>query len=228
MRDVESAGSGHSGSGPGSWGLSQRLLRRILARRKGLAPGPIGRQAAPPLLLVLDPARTPDPAPLIDRLPRGAGVLFRHFGRDDWLAAGPRLALLARRRGAAFFVSWPASRHLLMVSAGVHLPFRAQKRRSSGPGLRPDQWLSAAFRPGAQRRIALAWQPDFLLLSPVFPSRSPSAAGRAALGPVRLARAIRRSPIPVVGLGGIDGRRAARVLGAGAAGIAALDGLVDL
>lgn len=172
---------------------------------------------------MLEPDRTPDPGRLIDRLPRRAGVIFRHFGQAAWLAQGPALARRARRRGVVFLVSWPAPAALMRLSAGAHLPFRAQQRRSAGPQLRPGQWLSAAFPAGMRHRIALGWRPDFLLVSPVFPTRSPGAAGRRVLGPVRLAAVIGRTPFPVIGMGGVQAAQAARVMGTGAAGIAGLD-----
>lgn len=202
-----------------------RMLRRKLARRTAVASGRACAQGVPPLVLVLEPDRTPDPGALIARLPRKAAVLFRHFGRADWLADGPRLARLARRRGVLFLVSWPAPPDLLSLAAGAHLPFRSSQRRSGGPRLRPGQWLSAAFRTGTPHRNVLARRPDFLLLSPVFPSRSPGAVGRSVLGPVRLAAEITRSAVPIMGLGGVSEWRAMRVMGTGAAGIAAVDHL---
>ncbi|HEY2177706.1 MAG TPA: thiamine phosphate synthase, partial [Caulobacteraceae bacterium] len=68
-----------------------RATRRLAGRR--------GRgRSLPPLLFFTDPSRTPDPAGIAERLPRGAGVVYRAFGAPDALAVGRRLAAVCRRR----------------------------------------------------------------------------------------------------------------------------------
>ncbi len=61
------------------------------------------------------------------------------------------------------------------------------------------------------------------MISPVFPSRSPSAG--APLGPVRFAALVRRVKRPVYALGGVNTKTAPRLIGSGAAGIAAVEAL---
>ena len=42
----------------------------------------------PRLFFFTDPIRTPDPARILTRLPRGAGVVYRAFGAADAVAQG--------------------------------------------------------------------------------------------------------------------------------------------
>lgn len=143
----------------------------------------------------------------VERLPRGAGIVFRHHS----LPPGERRALFARLRAAA------RRRGLVLLAAGPPLPGAdGTHNRKIGRGIRsfsvhgPDE-LRSALRSGA----------DLVFVSPVFPTRS--HPGAAALGPLRFARLARRSPVPVIALGGMNAARAKRLRGAyGWAGIDAL------
>jgi len=64
-----------------------------------------------------------------------------------------------------------------------------------------------------------------VVVSPVFPSRSPSA-GRP-LGPARLAALVRAGGAPAYALGGVDPRTARQLPKTGVAGIAAVEALLD-
>ena len=190
----------------------------IAARR------PRGKGArVPALLFVTDPDRTPDPAAAADTLPRGAGVVFRGFGRPDAEAKLRALAAVARRRRLVLLVGADAGLARRVGADGVHLPERlvhlAPRLRRARPG-----WIltGAAHGERALRRAA-RFGLDAVLLSPVFPSRSPSAG--TPLGLVRLARLAGGTTLPVVALGGVDGRTARGLARAGAAGIAAVEAL---
>ena len=88
---------------------------------------------------------------------------------------------------------------------------------------RPQWLISAAAHNAAAlvhgERLGL----DALLVSSVFPSRSASAI--AAMGPVRFAAMTRLVQTPVIALGGVNNKNAPRLISAGAAGIAAVEGL---
>jgi len=62
-----------------------------------------------------------------------------------------------------------------------------------------------------------------VVVSAVFPSRSPSAG--APLGPMRLAALTRAAGGPVFALGGINTKNARRLLASGVVGLAAVEGL---
>ena len=107
-------------------------------------------------------------------------------------------------------------------AAGVHLP---ERRVAEAPGLvRSGLRVTVAAHGAGALARAKRFGCHAALLSPVFASRSPSA-GRP-LGPVRFARLTRQAGLPVYALGGIDGKTAKRLLGSGAAGLAAVEAFV--
>lgn len=145
----------------------------------------------------------------LDSLPRGGGVVFRHYSLPlkKRRALFVRIALYARRRGLVLVV---AGNDRLGRADGVH----NQPRRGAGVATRSvhsQRELVVATRHGA----------DLVFASPVFATRSHPKAD--ALGPVRLAAMIRSSQIPVVALGGMDANRFRRLRGLGLHGWAGID-----
>jgi thiamine-phosphate pyrophosphorylase len=175
----------------------------------------------PTLWLVTDPARVGDPVAAARSLPRGAGVIYRAFGAADAVTTGRALAAVARTRGLILLVGADAVLAAAVGAHGLHLPerqvTRAPRLRARHPG-----WLltGAAHDRAALARAGRAGL-DAVLLSAVFPSRSPSAG--PPLGPVRFARLAHDSGRPVIALGGVNGRTAPRLLDTGAAGLAAVE-----
>lgn len=184
-----------------------------------------GRQHLPGLVLMTDRERLADPLAAVARLPRGSAVILREpdAGRRRMLAA--TLAAVCRPRRIRLLIAADWRLAATRRADGLHLPEALATggcrrwQRARRPG-----WLvtAAAHGPRALRRAA-ALGVDAALLSPVFATRShPSAF---PLGPLRFARQARMAPLPVIALGGITGRTARRLNGAGAAGFAAIDGL---
>jgi len=145
----------------------------------------------------------------LDRLPRGGGVVFRHYSLSlkKRRALFERVARYARRRGLLLVV---AGSDRLGRADGVH----NQPRRGGGIvtwSVHSQREMAAATRHGA----------DLVFASPVFATRShPNAA---ALGPVRLGLMIRGSRMPVVALGGMDTDRFRRLRGLELHGWAGID-----
>ena len=183
----------------------------------------LGRRARqgklPPLFFVTDPDRTPDPAAIAATLPRGAGVIYRAFGRPDALETGLRLAKVARTQGLVLLVGADPRLAAALGADGVHLPERLVH---TARAIRRRGWIVTGAAHGA-RGLVKARGLDAVLLSPVFESRSPSA-GRP-IGPVRFAALVRRAAAPVYALGGVDAQTARRLMASGAAGLAAVDGV---
>ena len=205
------------GDPEGLWREARRLA--ICApRRKGARP-------LPALFLLTDPGRLADPVAAAARLPRGAAVIHRGFGRPEAKAEAHALARVARARGLVLLIAQDAGLAAEVGAAGVHLPERwlhlAPRLHARRPG-----WLVTGAAHSA-RALALAVRAgmDAALVSPVFPSRSASAAGVRALGPVRLARLVAAAGLPVFALGGVEALTAARLRATGAAGLAAVEGL---
>jgi thiamine-phosphate pyrophosphorylase len=184
-------------------------MARMLNRRNG-AP------RLPPLIFFTDPARTPDPAAIIARLPFGSAVVYRHFGAADREAVARALRLLTNRRRIKLLIGADARLAQRVGADGIHLPERSAAR---GPALRRahSTWLITT----AIHRRTHAAGADALVLAPVFPSRSHSAIH--SLG-ARAANAIaKRSALPVYALGGVNAHSAGRLHAF--AGLAAIDGL---
>ena len=172
-----------------------------------------------------DPARTPDPAAVMARLPRGAGVVYRAFGAPDAVAEGRRLVRIARRRGLTLLAGADPCLAASIGADGVHLPERAAAKARGLRRQRPGWIVScAAHSPAAIVRARRAGV-DAVFVSPVFESASPSA-GRP-LGTLRFARMIRGAGLPVYALGGVNAASARRLTRSGAAGLAAVEALLD-
>ena len=194
---------------------------RTLSRNAPRFKRQVRERRLPPLVLVTDPDRTPDPVALAERLPRGSGVIFRGFGREGARETAYRLAAVARRRGLLLLIGADALR---APGAGVHLPERMTHRASALKRARPGVVVTVAAHSLTALIRARRAGADAALLSAVFESGSPSA-GRP-LGAVRFAALARRAGLPVYALGGVGTKNAPRLIGSGAAGLAMVEGLV--
>lgn len=185
------------------------LARRLNARN--------GRRGLPPALLLTDHLRLPDPLPAARRLPRGFGIVLRHYavaGRDAMARDLVRLA------GRPVLVAGDLGLALRARARGLHLPEGGRPPRRPRP--RGFLVTMAAHSLPALRR-ARALGVDAVLLSPVFPTAS--HPGAATLGPLRFAALVRLAALPVYALGGVTATTARRLMASGAVGFAAIAGL---
>jgi thiamine-phosphate pyrophosphorylase len=142
------------------------------------------------------------------QLPRGSGVIFRHYG----------LSLPERRRLFARIAKIARSRRLVLIRAGADRlgPADGIHGQEHGSGLRT--WPAHSR---AEIVTGLRAGAHLFFVSPVFPTRSHPDA--ASLGPVRLGLMVRGVNKPVIALGGMDARRFKRLNGLGIYGWAAID-----
>lgn len=207
---------------------STASARQAAARRKLLTAARLAKPARtksgrvlPRAFFVTDPIRTPDPLKVVKRLPRGFGVLWRHFGESTRLTTGLALARACRRRGLVLLVANDPQLARRIGAAGVHWPERQLR------GVRA-RWPGQIETASAHSRAALARAKlrgvDAVFLSAVFPSRSPSAG--APLGALRFNRLALASALPVYALGGIAPDNAARIA-KHAAGWAAIEAVME-
>jgi thiamine-phosphate pyrophosphorylase len=151
------------------------------------------RQPLPRLWLMTDERQGEGLWPALQRLPKGSGVVFRHYG----LTPAERRRLFDRVRKVA------RRRRLLLLAGGGG--FRADGvHNGRGRGL-----LSASAHDLAELKAAERSGAKLVFLSPAFPTRS--HPGARALGPVRFALIARRAQVPVIALGGLDGKKARRL-----------------
>ena len=145
----------------------------------------------------------------LDRLPRGAGVVFRHYGLPmaERRALLARVVTVARRRGL-----------VVLGTDGLVTPWGAHNRRPRR-GLYTRSAhdrgeLIAAERAGA----------DLVFVSPVFATRSHT--GARVLGVARFGLLARGAGVPVIALGGMDARNSRRLARVGVYGWAGIDAWV--
>ncbi|SDH61102.1 thiamine phosphate synthase [Roseospirillum parvum] len=182
------------------------------------------------LLAVTDSARSADPLPLAARLPAGTGLLLRHYdspGRADLARA---LARVARRRRLVLLIAADWRLAARVGAQGVHLPEGLARHGRLAPlrlARRRHGWLLTVAAHGRRALArAQALGADAALLGPALPTAS--HPGQPALGPLRLARLVRHSRMPVLALGGIDARTARRLDAAPLIGLAAVGAARDL
>jgi thiamine-phosphate pyrophosphorylase len=195
-------------------------LSRTAAR---LRPWLVRGKPLPNLLFFTDPERTPDPERVAERLPAGAAVVFRAFGASDAAARGARLREITRRRGLRLLVGADAALALEIGADGLHLPERLTDQAPSLRKTHPDWLLTLAAHDLVAALAGAAAGVDALVVSPVFPSRSPSAG--EPLGVAGLKRIVEAVETPVYALGGVRADTAARLADTGIVGIAAVEAL---
>lgn len=151
----------------------------------------------------------------IARLPRGSGIVFRHYRSPDRAQLAARLVLRIRRSGHLLVVAGDARLARRVGAAGVHLP-------ASGP-LRPALTAAAHDRAGIVRArragAALAF------VSPLFATRS--HPGQQPLGRVRFGLLARGAGVAIAALGGMTPERFGALRRLGARGWGAIDFWID-
>lgn len=152
----------------------------------------------------------------LQRLPRGAGVVFRHY------AAGDRRALFDRVRGVA------RRRRLVLVLAGppaLAVAWRADGAHGRSPHVRACRRLLRTAPCHDRRALVAARGADLRFVSPLFATRS--HPGAAALGLTRCGLMLGGDRRALVALGGMTPRRARAARAIGIGGWAAIDAWLD-
>lgn len=151
----------------------------------------------------------------LDALPRGSGIVFRHYSLSPSARRMlfDRVKRVARRRGLMLLLAGPPSRAAAWGADGAHGRF---SRIGAGPMI-----VSRPVHDAAELRAA--HHADIVFISPVFATRS--HPGGKVLGLGGFAALLAQAPMPAIALGGLDARRAKRLLAMGAYGWAGIDGL---
>ncbi len=172
------------------------------------------RHPLPRLWLMTDERQGKGLWSALDRLPRGAGIVFRHYS----LPASERYALFRKVRAVA-----ERRRLTLLLAAPPHVAAAWGADGSHGAGRRSisRKVRSAAAHNLPELRAAERNGADLVFLSPVFMTRS--HLGARPLKPLRFALLARQSRIPVIALGGMDAGKARRLAASKIHGWAAID-----
>lgn len=176
---------------------------------------PARKPDVPRLWLMTDERMGDGLWPALARLPRGSGVIFRHYGLDR----ATRAALFAQVARVA------ARRRLVLVRAGEgRLGACEQGRHGRSARHHPGLKTWPAHNPReiiAGRRAGA----DLIFISPVFATRS--HPGGRVLGPLRAALLARYSAGCAIALGGMDRKKFRRLPGQSFRGWAAIDAWLE-
>lgn len=167
------------------------------------------RQSLPRIWLVTDERQGYGLLPAIGRLPRDAGILFRHYSLP-----------LAERRALFDAVRAAGGERLLLLAGPARLAeaWGADGWHGWGEG---ERLRSASVHDLAEIKRAEAQGADLLFLAPVYPTRS--HPGAPALGVERFAALAATTKLPVIALGGLTPDNAEKLRWRGAYGWAAVD-----
>lgn len=187
----------------------------------------LDRLGEPPLLmLVTDRQRSR--LPLTEAVGRAvAGGVDLVQVREKDLPAADLLELVKSLREAVtgrarLLVNDRVDVALAAGADGVHLPEKGLPPGAARQLLGPDRILGRSTHDPA----GLDWAAlDYLLVGTVFPS--PSHPGLPAAGVGRVKEFAGRSPVPVLGIGGITAANCAEVIAAGAVGVAVISAILD-
>lgn len=168
-----------------------------------------------PRLFLMTDERSGDALwPALAKLPRGTGVIFRHYATPpaERRRLYKRVRRIARKRGLVLILAGTPLQAIAWKADGAH--GRSRHPRAARPLIRTAPAHDA-------RELHAARHADITFLSPVFPTRS--HAGARTLGPLRFGLLARGHQ--VAALGGMTPARARRLAALGSRGWAAIDGL---
>jgi len=192
----------------------QRKLCAAERHAQRQRPSPI-----PKAWFLTDPARIKDPVATVSALPSGWGVIYRHFGESNRTPIAHKLSDISRRNGLIFLVAADVVLAKTVGADGVHWPNkRLNETNRSAHAFRLN--TSSAHSPVELNR-AVETGINAVLYSAVFASESPSA--QKPIGPGRFRQMAMRSPVPLIGLGGITESNAAQIAPHGFASISGVE-----
>jgi thiamine-phosphate pyrophosphorylase len=192
---------------------SRRKLARAAARLAAVQNTPL-----PPLILLTDDERLPDPLAVARALPRGSVVIVRSRDPARRKQLARAMITVARRRDLFVLIAGDEKLARTCGADGVHL---AEAKIGAAAHLRACNTFLITAAAHSLAALGKARWVDAVLLSPVFPTAS--HPGRRCLTAVRAAAIARHAQVPVYALGGVTPENAGRLHGF--SGIAAIGGL---
>ena len=199
----------------------ESLHPSILARIAGKLRAKSEPCRLSPLVFITDPARIDNLLETVRRLPEDCAVIYRHFGNPK---EAENLRKLTREQSRQFLIGNDPELAEQLGADGVHF---SRDAKLAGPIIcraKHPEWIitMAGLKDG--HYLAPLESLDALFISSVFPSRSPSAG--EAIGVDALTQRAARLPVPIFALGGVDAGTAPQLVESGAAGLAAIEGLI--
>lgn len=172
-----------------------------------------------------DPKRVPNPIRAARALPKGAAIIYRHYGSEDRHGIAKALRDITFAREQQFLIGHDPELAIEAGADGVHF-------RRDAALIEPTLWrkrcpgwiITMAGLKGEQTYLGNSLLLDGIFISSVFKSDSPSAG--LPIGTEAFAQICTAAPVPVIALGGINEKTALNLLGTGAAGIAGIGGFL--
>lgn len=172
-----------------------------------------------------DPKRVPDLVRAARALPKGAAIIYRHYGSEDRHGIAKALRDITFAREQQFLIGHDPELAIEAGADGVHFRRNATLIEPTLWRKRcPDWIITMAGLKGEKNYSGSLSVLDGIFISSVFKSNSPSAG--APIGTAALAQICAATPVPVIALGGINEKTAPSLLGTGAAGIAGIGGIL--
>jgi len=137
---------------------------------------------------------------LAHTLPRGSGLIYRHFGAPNRHHIAARLSKITKRRHLKLLIGNDPKLALEIGADGVHWP---EMRFTEAKYWQNRFAIMTCAAHSRQTLSRLQREPiDAALVSAIFPSNSPSAS--APLGVSTLRQLCTQSTIPLYALGGVN------------------------
>jgi len=180
-----------------------------------------------PLVLMTDPERLPDPVAAAKQMPKGAAIIYRHFGKPDAFEEAEKLRQVTFDRHQQLLIGTDPKLATKVGADGVHFPRDAALEAPTlWRQLCPDWIISMAGLKTGDYTGDLNVL-NALLVSSIFKSHSPSAGTPIGLEGLKArADALSDYKPGIFALGGINADTAKQLINSGAAGIAGVSGII--
>jgi thiamine-phosphate pyrophosphorylase len=183
----------------------------------------------PPLLVVSDRRQARSPLAAVIAAVLGAGCRWislreKDLAEDEQLILARQLLPRAHAAGARLLLHGEASLAKLAGTDGVHLPSGCDPKAARAL-LGPQKLIGVSIHTVPEAEAIDPAQVDYVLAGPAFETASKPGYG-PEIGHKGLADIVRAARVPVLAIGGINAARVAELIAAGAAGIAAMGGVM--
>jgi thiamine-phosphate pyrophosphorylase len=200
-----------------------KMLAKARLARAAVALNQLARSRLPPLVLMIDDERLPDPLAAASKLPRGSMVIVRARQPSHRAKLAHSLRPVARARGLVLLVANDPSLADCIGAQGLHLSEAHARGACTWRARRPRWLITSTAHTLAACASAKRLGADAAFLSPVFATAS--HPGVRGVGAVRARMIGRQTAIPIYALGGVNGQTAMRLSCASFVGLAAIDSL---